>query len=81
MRSSIARCTSSFSNTARCKLDRDARPLVLTSVTAFPEYVVGTGGIELSAAALDDAGEGSAAGLAVKCEGTMTGVGRGGGGH
>lgn len=37
LRSSIARCTSSFSNTARCKLDRDARPLVLTSVTAFPE--------------------------------------------
>jgi len=37
LRSSIARCTSSFSNTARCKLDRDARPFVLTSVTALPE--------------------------------------------
>jgi hypothetical protein len=49
-------------------------------VTAFPEYVVGTGDIEFSAAALDGAGEGSAAGLAAKCEGTMTGVGRGGGG-
>lgn len=80
MRSSIARCTSSFSNTARCKLDREARPLALTSVTAFPEYVLGTGDFELSIA-LDDAGGVSAAGLDVKCEGTMTGVGRGGGGH
>ena len=43
--------------------------------------MVGTGDIELSAAALDDAGEGSVTRLAVKCEGTMTGVGRGGGGH
>ena len=43
--------------------------------------MVGTGGIELSAAALDGGGEGPAAWLAVKCEGTMTGVGRGGGGH
>jgi hypothetical protein len=43
--------------------------------------VVGTGDIELSAAALDDAGEGSTTGLAVKCEGAMTGVGRRGGGH
>jgi hypothetical protein len=42
---------------------------------------VGTGDIELSAAVLDDAGEGSAVGLVVKCEGTITGVGRGGGGH
>jgi hypothetical protein len=42
--------------------------------------VVGTGDIELSAA-LDDARVESVAGLAVKCEGTMTGVGRGGGGH
>ena len=80
MRSSTARCTSSFSNTARCKLDRDARLLALISVTAFPEYVVGTGDIELAAAALDDAGE-STAGLALKCEGTMTGIGRRGGGH
>lgn len=42
---------------------------------------MGTGDIELSPAALDDACEGSGARLAVKCEGTMTGVGRGGGGH
>ena len=37
--------------------------------------MLGTGDIELSAAASDDAGEGSAAGLAVKREVTMTGVG------
>jgi hypothetical protein len=42
--------------------------------------MVGTGGIELSVS-LDDAGGESAAGLDVRWEGTMTGVGRGGGGH
>ena len=43
--------------------------------------MVGTGDIELSAAAPDDAGEGSAAELAVRCEVTITGVERGSGGH
>jgi hypothetical protein len=80
LRSSIARCTSSFSNTAQCKLDRDPRPLVLTSVIAFPEYVAGAGGIEPSAT-LVELDKGSVVGLDVRCEGTMTGVGRGGGGH
>jgi hypothetical protein len=43
---------------------------------AFPEYVLGAGGVEPSAVL-----EESAVGLDVRCEGTMTGVGRGGGGH
>ncbi len=42
--------------------------------------MVGAGDIELSTA-LDEAGVESVAGLAVKCEGTMTGAGRGGRGH
>jgi hypothetical protein len=69
-----------YLDTARCKLDRDPRPLLLTSVIAFPGYVAGAGGIELSATLLKLA-EGSVVGLDVRCEGTMTGVGRGGGGH
>jgi hypothetical protein len=44
-------------------------------VTAFPEWVVGTDDIELSAAALNDADEGLEIGLAVRCDGTMTGIG------
>ena len=41
---------------------------------------MGADDIELSTGS-DGVGDGSVAGLDVRCDGTMTGVGRGGGGH